>query len=136
MKMNTRSIYFKFPNYSIIWGNVILFLLICDISQIYMNCGSCLDFLSSMMCICINIVLKVLLKDLFHWWFIKKEIIWTSESLFSQKTLQCLCVSFFLFRLLNNKVMVMETPSPQCVGREFVRQYYTLLNEVPLHLHR
>lgn len=32
--------------------------------------------------------------------------------------------------------MVMETPSPQCVGREFVRQYYTLLNEVPLHLHR
>lgn len=32
--------------------------------------------------------------------------------------------------------MVMETPSPQCVGREFVRQYYTLLNEAPLHLHR
>lgn len=30
----------------------------------------------------------------------------------------------------------METPSPQCVGREFVRQYYTLLNEAPLHLHR
>ena len=34
------------------------------------------------------------------------------------------------------KVMVMETPSPQCVGREFVRQYYTLLHEAPLHLHR
>ncbi|OWF52643.1 ras GTPase-activating protein-binding protein 2-like isoform X2 [Mizuhopecten yessoensis] len=32
--------------------------------------------------------------------------------------------------------MVMETPSPQCVGREFVRQYYTLLHEAPLHLHR
>lgn len=32
--------------------------------------------------------------------------------------------------------MVMETPSPQCVGREFVRQYYTLLNKAPLHLHR
>jgi Ras GTPase-activating protein-binding protein 1 len=32
--------------------------------------------------------------------------------------------------------MVMETPSPQCVGREFVRQYYTLLNEAPMHLHR
>lgn len=27
-------------------------------------------------------------------------------------------------------------PSPQCVGREFVRQYYTLLNKAPLHLHR
>ncbi|KAI5702862.1 hypothetical protein M8J75_004961 [Diaphorina citri] len=33
--------------------------------------------------------------------------------------------------------MVMEvTPSPQCVGREFVRQYYTLLNQAPAHLHR
>ncbi|KXJ11417.1 ras GTPase-activating protein-binding protein 1 [Exaiptasia diaphana] len=26
--------------------------------------------------------------------------------------------------------------SPQCVGREFVRQYYTLLNQEPLKLHR
>ncbi|XP_023239872.1 ras GTPase-activating protein-binding protein 2-like [Centruroides sculpturatus] len=32
--------------------------------------------------------------------------------------------------------MVMEQPSPQCVGHEFVRQYYTLLNKAPLHLHR
>ncbi|XP_032680732.1 ras GTPase-activating protein-binding protein 2 isoform X1 [Odontomachus brunneus] len=33
--------------------------------------------------------------------------------------------------------MVMEaTPSPQSVGREFVRQYYTLLNQAPAHLHR
>ncbi|CAH2267991.1 jg8433 [Pararge aegeria aegeria] len=33
--------------------------------------------------------------------------------------------------------MVMAgTPSPQSVGREFVRQYYTLLNEAPAHLHR
>ncbi|XP_073989488.1 ras GTPase-activating protein-binding protein 2 isoform X2 [Rhodnius prolixus] len=33
--------------------------------------------------------------------------------------------------------MVMDRPlSPQCVGREFVRQYYTLLNEAPEHLHR
>ncbi|KAK7027305.1 GTPase activating protein (SH3 domain) binding protein [Halocaridina rubra] len=32
--------------------------------------------------------------------------------------------------------MVMETPSPQCVGLEFVRQYYTVLNRAPLHLHR
>lgn len=29
----------------------------------------------------------------------------------------------------------MEPPTPQCVGREFVRQYYTL-NQAPLHLHR
>lgn len=27
-------------------------------------------------------------------------------------------------------------PSPQSVGREFVRQYYTLLNKAPDHLHR
>ena len=32
--------------------------------------------------------------------------------------------------------MVMEAISPQSVGREFVRQYYTLLNKAPLHLHR
>ncbi|XP_073952808.1 LOW QUALITY PROTEIN: ras GTPase-activating protein-binding protein 1-like [Choristoneura fumiferana] len=35
--------------------------------------------------------------------------------------------------------MVMEaspSPSPQSVGREFVRQYYTLLNKAPTHLHR
>lgn len=33
--------------------------------------------------------------------------------------------------------MIMEaTPSPQSVGREFVRQYYTLLNKAPEHLHR
>jgi len=30
----------------------------------------------------------------------------------------------------------MEAISPQSVGREFVRQYYTLLNKAPLHLHR
>lgn len=28
------------------------------------------------------------------------------------------------------------SPSPQSVGREFVRQYYTLLNQAPAHLHR
>uniref|UniRef100_A0A0B7BIA6 NTF2 domain-containing protein n=1 Tax=Arion vulgaris TaxID=1028688 RepID=A0A0B7BIA6_9EUPU len=32
--------------------------------------------------------------------------------------------------------MVMETPGPQEVGREFVRQYYTMLHGAPLHLHR
>ncbi|XP_063704111.1 ras GTPase-activating protein-binding protein 2 [Culicoides brevitarsis] len=32
--------------------------------------------------------------------------------------------------------MVMDLPTPQCVGREFVRQYYTLLNKAPDHLHR
>jgi len=30
----------------------------------------------------------------------------------------------------------METPSPQCIGQEFVRQYYTILHEVPEELHR
>ncbi|CAB3363365.1 Hypothetical predicted protein [Cloeon dipterum] len=35
------------------------------------------------------------------------------------------------------KVMVMAAPpSPYVVGREFVRQYYTLLNQAPMHLHR
>ncbi|XP_011191843.1 ras GTPase-activating protein-binding protein 1 [Zeugodacus cucurbitae] len=29
-----------------------------------------------------------------------------------------------------------QQPSPQSVGREFVRQYYTLLNRAPSHLHR
>ena len=33
--------------------------------------------------------------------------------------------------------MVMSpAPCPRQVGREFVRQYYTLLNQTPLHLHR
>ena len=32
--------------------------------------------------------------------------------------------------------MVMEVLSAQCVGQEFVRQYYTLLNEAPMHMHR
>jgi len=32
--------------------------------------------------------------------------------------------------------MVMETAMPQSVGREFVRQYYTLLHEAPMHLYR
>lgn len=30
----------------------------------------------------------------------------------------------------------MEKPSPLLVGREFVRQYYTLLNKAPDYLHR
>ncbi|XP_053575629.1 ras GTPase-activating protein-binding protein 1 [Bombina bombina] len=34
------------------------------------------------------------------------------------------------------KEMVMEKPSPLLVGREFVRQYYTLLNQAPDFLHR
>lgn len=33
-------------------------------------------------------------------------------------------------------MVVDQALSPQCVGREFVRQYYTLLNEAPAHLHR
>lgn len=44
--------------------------------------------------------------------------------------------SLFPFDNSPSRVMVMETPSPQCVGREFVRQYYTLMNEAPNYLHR
>ncbi|KAG8128505.1 putative Ras GTPase-activating protein [Naja naja] len=40
----------------------------------------------------------------------------------------------FSFQL--TKEMVMEKPSPLLVGREFVRQYYTLLNQAPDYLHR
>lgn len=29
-----------------------------------------------------------------------------------------------------------EAPTPQCVGREFVRQYYTLLAEAPQYVHK
>ncbi|KAM8974777.1 ras GTPase-activating protein-binding protein 1 [Pelodytes ibericus] len=36
----------------------------------------------------------------------------------------------------STKEMVMEKPSPLLVGREFVRQYYTLLNQAPDFLHR
>lgn len=36
----------------------------------------------------------------------------------------------------STKAMVMEKPSPLLVGREFVRQYYTLLNQAPDMLHR
>ncbi|KAM8878863.1 ras GTPase-activating protein-binding protein 2 isoform 2-T2 [Spinachia spinachia] len=38
--------------------------------------------------------------------------------------------------ILSTKEMVMEKPSPLLVGREFVRQYYTLLNKAPDFLHR
>ncbi|ESN93299.1 hypothetical protein HELRODRAFT_194120 [Helobdella robusta] len=30
----------------------------------------------------------------------------------------------------------MMAPSPKCVGQEFVRQYYTMLNEAPEYMHR
>jgi len=33
-------------------------------------------------------------------------------------------------------MVMMEKPSPIQVGREFVRQYYTLLNKAPALLHR
>ena len=36
----------------------------------------------------------------------------------------------------NAASVAVAEPSPQSVGREFVRQYYTLLNQAPLHLHR
>lgn len=118
---------------------LLLFYFICDNSQIYISCKRCFDiffindvYLYLLCYLCTESSGKYCFIDDLK----EEDIIWTSESVFSKKPLQCLCISFFFFRLLNNKVMVMETPSPQCVGREFVRQYYTLLNEVPLHLHR
>lgn len=47
-------------------------------------------------------------------------------------------MSAYIFQhlLLFTKEMVMEKPSPLLVGREFVRQYYTLLNKAPDFLHR
>ncbi|KAF2976430.1 hypothetical protein EK904_013662 [Melospiza melodia maxima] len=44
--------------------------------------------------------------------------------------------AFQLRLTLSTKEMVMEKPSPLLVGREFVRQYYTLLNKAPDFLHR
>lgn len=45
----------------------------------------------------------------------------------------CFCLQFD--KIL--QTMVMEAPpSPQSVGREFVRQYYTLMHQAPSHLHR
>ncbi|KAG5844913.1 hypothetical protein ANANG_G00133200 [Anguilla anguilla] len=43
---------------------------------------------------------------------------------------------YFKHSELRTKEMVMEKPSPLLVGREFVRQYYTLLNKAPDFLHR
>uniref|UniRef100_A0A9J8A008 G3BP stress granule assembly factor 2 n=1 Tax=Cyprinus carpio carpio TaxID=630221 RepID=A0A9J8A008_CYPCA len=44
----------------------------------------------------------------------------------------CVCVCVCVCE----REMVMEKPSPLLVGREFVRQYYTLLNKAPDYLHR
>ncbi|RUS76061.1 hypothetical protein EGW08_016191, partial [Elysia chlorotica] len=48
------------------------------------------------------------------------------------------CVRDTTFEEKNSFIltMVMETPGPQDVGREFVRQYYTMLHEAPFQLHR
>ncbi|KAJ8383039.1 hypothetical protein SKAU_G00038170 [Synaphobranchus kaupii] len=46
------------------------------------------------------------------------------------------CGRYFKHFELCTKEMVMEKPSPLLVGREFVRQYYTLLNKAPDFLHR
>ena len=44
-------------------------------------------------------------------------------------------ILLLLFFVLVQWKMV-TVPSPQCVGREFVRQYYTLLNKEPVQIHR
>uniref|UniRef100_A0A8C0NK01 Ras GTPase-activating protein-binding protein 2 n=5 Tax=Canidae TaxID=9608 RepID=A0A8C0NK01_CANLF len=53
---------------------------------------------------------------------------WVDSGIVLRPTLQHLT--------LCSKEMVMEKPSPLLVGREFVRQYYTLLNKAPEYLHR
>ncbi|KAJ8015086.1 hypothetical protein DPEC_G00022490 [Dallia pectoralis] len=55
-----------------------------------------------------------------------------SNHSFSQSTILTIASCF----LQLTKEMVMEKPSAQLVGREFVRQYYTLLNQAPDYLHR
>uniref|UniRef100_A0AAZ3RGA8 GTPase activating protein (SH3 domain) binding protein 2 n=2 Tax=Oncorhynchus tshawytscha TaxID=74940 RepID=A0AAZ3RGA8_ONCTS len=50
--------------------------------------------------------------------------------------LKCFVNVLFQHLILITKEMVMEKPSPLLVGREFVRQYYTLLNKAPDFLHR
>ena len=44
-------------------------------------------------------------------------------------------LNFYTVVIAQDMVM-MEKPSPIQVGREFVRQYYTLLNKAPALLHR
>lgn len=55
-------------------------------------------------------------------------------------SVKCSCLMelliFFFHSFQLTKEMVMEKPSPLLVGREFVRQYYTLLNQAPDYLHR
>lgn len=48
----------------------------------------------------------------------------------------CFVNVLFQHLILITKEMVMEKPSPLLVVREFVRQYYTLLNKAPDFLHR
>ncbi|KAF3838852.1 hypothetical protein F7725_010620 [Dissostichus mawsoni] len=54
----------------------------------------------------------------------------------SKKSLVSKSSTFLKINPLLTKEMVMEKPSAQLVGREFVRQYYTLLNQAPDYLHR
>ena len=50
--------------------------------------------------------------------------------------LQILTNTFYFLAEYQFQEMVMAQPSPKCVGREFVRQYYTVLNMAPLCLYR
>lgn len=63
---------------------------------------------------------------------------WPCPVTSSPMMLWCIYETFLLLcrDLQLTKEMVMEKPSAQLVGREFVRQYYTLLNQAPDYLHR
>ncbi|KAK6475719.1 ras GTPase-activating protein-binding protein 1-like [Huso huso] len=56
---------------------------------------------------------------------------WSEERLITKRKSAHIKAFFQL-----SKEMVMEKPSALLVGREFVRQYYTLLNQAPDYLHR
>lgn len=72
------------------------------------------------------------------------ELVLVSDSVFFPATFSPCSLSFslntfgfsFSRQVELTKAMVMEKPSPLLVGREFVRQYYTLLNQAPDMLHR
>jgi hypothetical protein len=48
----------------------------------------------------------------------------------------CFCVFCRSSRSLQRTMEPQTAPSAQVVGQEFVKQYYTMLNAAPEHLHR
>ena len=73
---------------------------------------------------------SLLTLDLWQFWM-------RSQDRFRTVAVLMLIWFWFWFWSSQSKLgMVMEEISPQLVALEFVKQYYTLLNKAPLHLHR